>query len=119
MKLGLLNTRYKDYYDLRHLARNFDFDGALLVRAMAATFARRKTTLPAHVPVGLSAEFHENAQRQIQWKAFCRRLAAQAQPELSDVMSQVASFVIPPLRAAARSEDFAGKWSNATQWETK
>ncbi len=32
VKLGLLNTRLKDYYDLHHLSRSFEFDGSLLVR---------------------------------------------------------------------------------------
>ena len=27
VKLGMLNTRHKDYYDLRHLANHFDFAG--------------------------------------------------------------------------------------------
>lgn len=35
VKLGLANTRMKDFYDIAVLARDFDFDGALLSRALA------------------------------------------------------------------------------------
>lgn len=45
VKLGLRNTRMKDFYDLWYLAGRFDFDGAMLHRAIHATFARRETAL--------------------------------------------------------------------------
>jgi hypothetical protein len=57
VKLGMLNTRHKDYYDLRHLASRFDFEGGALVRAIAATFVRRRTPLAAEIPIGLTAAF--------------------------------------------------------------
>ncbi len=43
VKLGTLNSRMKDFYDLWYMARRFDFDGALLARAVSATFSNRKT----------------------------------------------------------------------------
>jgi predicted nucleotidyltransferase component of viral defense system len=46
VQLGMANSRMKDFYDVAVLARDFDFDGALLARAMRATFERRKTPLP-------------------------------------------------------------------------
>jgi hypothetical protein len=36
----------KDYYDIWLLSQQFDFDGANLVRAIEATFRRRRTVLP-------------------------------------------------------------------------
>ena len=41
VKLGIVNTRMKDFYDLWKLSRDFDFDGALLCNAIKATFKRR------------------------------------------------------------------------------
>jgi len=38
VKLGLVNSRTKDFYDLAAMARLFEFDGALLARALGATF---------------------------------------------------------------------------------
>ena len=40
-KLGMANTRMKDYFDLWHLARTFAFDGIELVETIRATFERR------------------------------------------------------------------------------
>ena len=45
VSLGIANSRMKDFYDLYVLSERFDFDGDLLARAIAATFARRRTAL--------------------------------------------------------------------------
>ena len=50
VKLGVANSRMKDYYDIWALSREFDFDGAQLSDAIRATFRRRKTALPADFP---------------------------------------------------------------------
>lgn len=46
VSLGMANTRMKDYFDVRALAREGVLDIELLGDAIAATFARRGTTLP-------------------------------------------------------------------------
>jgi hypothetical protein len=43
VNLGLANSRMKDYYDIWLLSQQFDFDGANLMRAIEATFRRRRT----------------------------------------------------------------------------
>lgn len=40
--LRTLNSRMKDFYDVWLLARQFAFDGALLTKAIAATFSDRR-----------------------------------------------------------------------------
>ena len=116
VKLGLLNSRYKDYFDLRHLARHFEFDGELLRSAMAATFSRRGTPLPTGAPAGLSAAFGDDPAKQTQWTAFTRRLTAETTSALSEVVREVAAFVVPPRAAAARSEAFRKRWTPSAQW---
>src|ERR1019366_9710106 len=44
-KLGLLNSRMKDYYDLALLSRMYLFTGAVLVEAVIATFRHRETRI--------------------------------------------------------------------------
>jgi len=43
--LRTLNSRMKDFYDVWLLASQFAFDGALLAKAIAATFANRQTDI--------------------------------------------------------------------------
>ena len=43
--LRTLNSRMKDFYDVWLLARQFAFDGSVLAKAIAATFANRETAI--------------------------------------------------------------------------
>jgi predicted nucleotidyltransferase component of viral defense system len=88
VSLGIVNTRLKDYFDLWFLARHFSFDPALLQDAIAATFARRSTPLPQHLPLGLSDAFAQDATKVQQWKAFLRKNKLQA-PALDAVMDEL------------------------------
>ena len=55
--LGRANSRMKDYYGVWMLTRIFTLDPLRLRQAIAATFARRDTAIPALVPGGLSDAF--------------------------------------------------------------
>ena len=77
--LGMLNSRMKDFFDLWAISEAFDFDGALLARAITNTFERRGTPLPSETPVALTAEFAEA--KQAQWAAFLRRTEIALAPE--------------------------------------
>jgi Nucleotidyl transferase AbiEii toxin, Type IV TA system len=41
VKLGILNSRMKDFFDLWSLSQTFAFDGATLSKAIKATFETR------------------------------------------------------------------------------
>lgn len=89
--LGMANTRMKDYYDLRALAKEGRLDAPLLGQAIVATFRRRGTPLPTETPLGLSDEFAGDLARQKQWAAFLRRNRLKA-PPLPDVVAEIRAF---------------------------
>lgn len=99
VSIGMTNSRMKDYFDLRALAREGAIDPDELASAVAATFARRKTPLPEGLPLGLSAEFAQDAGRKALWKAFLGKNRLDA-PSLEEVVAEVRRFVEPPLKAA-------------------
>lgn len=76
--LGRANSRMKDYYDVWMLTSTFDLEPARLRRAIAATFVRRGTAIPAEVPDGLSDAFAADPGKQRQWDAFTRNLSVSA-----------------------------------------
>ena len=88
VSLGMINTRLKDYFDLWFLAGHFSFDPAVLQGAIAATFTRRLTPLPQHLPLGLSDAFAQDVTKMQQWKAFLRKNRLQA-PALDAVMDDL------------------------------
>src|SRR5437773_7442507 len=63
VKLGMANTRMKDFYDLWRLSQDFDFDVALLIEAIKSTFTRGGTEVPAGIPLALTDEFAGDAQK--------------------------------------------------------
>lgn len=99
VSLGMANSRMKDYFDLRALAREDVLDARLLADAIAATFQRRGTALPVDAPLGLSDEFARDAAKRAQWKAFLGKNRLDA-PALDEVIAEVRRFVTEPLKLA-------------------
>ncbi|MDP9175716.1 MAG: nucleotidyl transferase AbiEii/AbiGii toxin family protein [Planctomycetota bacterium] len=115
-KLGMLNTQFKDYYDLRYLAERFEFDGPVLIEAIAATFERRGTPLPPALPAGLGVAFATDPVKQTQWAAFRRRQPEQTLRDLPDVIAEIKNFIEPPLLATTRRQPFLDKWNISRGW---
>lgn len=67
--LRTLNSRMKDFHDIWLLASQFAFDGAVLAKAIAATFSNRATAIDA-APIAFTPEFTEQASTLAQWTAF-------------------------------------------------
>lgn len=99
VSLGMANSRMKDYFDLRALAREGEVAAGLLADAIAATFTRRNTVLPPAMPLGLSDEFAKDPSKRVQWKAFLGRNRLDA-PTLDTVVIEVREFVGEPLGLA-------------------
>jgi hypothetical protein len=99
--LGRANTRLKDFYDIWVLDRSHTFDEDRLARAIAATFARRKTEIPVEAPDALTAAFAADPAKQRQWAAFVGDVAIDP-GSLAEVTEQLAAFLMP-YAAKARS----------------
>lgn len=116
VQLGMANSRMKDFYDLAVLARNFDFDGPLLARAIRATFVRRKTDLPTTTPVALTPVFAEDSTKTTQWSGFLRKAGVRDAGTLADAVAAVRAFVEAPLAAAASGSPSLGRWQAGGAW---
>jgi hypothetical protein len=100
VKLGILNSRMKDFFDIWLLSRQFDFEGRTLSTAIAKTFARRRTVMPAE-PMALTDTFATDSSKQTQWQGFIRRSRLQHVPgNLAEVVAAVAVFLGPVAKAA-------------------
>ncbi len=118
--LGINNTRMKDFFDLSTLAGTFHFDGETLCRAIAATFKRRKTTVPNTVPVALTAQFAEDATKQKQWQGFLNK--NRLQPRHADfgaVIEAIRKFLMPPTLSLAQKQTFKKIWTPGSDWRAE
>ena len=107
--LGLANSRMKDFYDIAVIAKRTELQGAILAQAIAATFARRNTPLPAQPPVALTREFSENSAKQRQWQAFLNksRIATKGLPE---TVALLHTLLWPPTQVAATRTTATAAW---------
>ncbi|MBI5049840.1 MAG: nucleotidyl transferase AbiEii/AbiGii toxin family protein [Nitrospirae bacterium] len=118
VKLGLLNSRMKDFYDIWLMMRQFDFDGLKLVEALKGTFEHRKTPLPEHKPLFAEEIYDEKSDRQTLWKAFLKKGDIKYVPEkLRTTATEIEQFLINPLDAIYRSQEFSKEWKSAGPWK--
>jgi hypothetical protein len=116
VKLGVLNSRMKDFFDLWLLARRFDFDGATLASAVSRTFANRKTAVVT-LPFALTPEFAATAGKQAQWKGFVRKAKLDEAPgELAAVTIVIRDFLLPIASAVAAGKEFGHRWKAPGPW---
>lgn len=116
VKLGIANSRMKDFYDLWELSRRFDFDGSTLTAAIQATFQRRATVFPLGTPLSLSPEFYDAPSKQTQWTAFLRKSGLHGANTLGDVVAHIKTFLLPIIVAIQNGERFSSHWSAGGIW---
>ncbi len=114
--LGMLNSRMKNFFDLWVLANHSDFEGALLAKAVAATFERRRTAIPPGAPIGLSDEFIIDSQKEKQWQGFLRKNALAPLP-LEKVVNDLREFLLPVLITISTGGDFNKTWRARQNWQ--
>jgi predicted nucleotidyltransferase component of viral defense system len=118
VELGMLNSRFKDYFDLHYLALNFSFEGRLLAEAIAGTFQRRGTPFPRGLPVGLTPAFARDPAKVQGWSAFWRKIGQRTPPpHLESVIQFLVEFLEPPLGAAATGQALKTFWKSG-DWTT-
>lgn len=104
VKLGMINSRMKDFYDLLVIFRQYPYDSRLLARAVAQTFARRGTPLPRTVPPGLSDEFGNDPAANRLWREFLVRMQlAHESTDFAAGIRTIRERLWPTIEAAQRS----------------
>lgn len=116
--LGMANSRMKDLYDVWALAERMRFEGSRLRGAIEATFRRRRTPVPSDAPVVLTAEFHDDRAKQVQWSAFLDRTGLTA-PDLQAVTARLQAFLLPPATSIARGVPFDLMWPPGGPWQSR
>jgi hypothetical protein len=115
--LGSRNSRMRDFFDIHALAQRESFESAPLVDAVRATFERRRTAIPAEVPLALTAAFAQSAEKRAQWGGFIARSRLTAAPaDLADVVDAVARFLLPVIDAARGGSGFKSRWAPGGPW---
>lgn len=116
VRLGIANSRMKDFHDLWMIGRLFNFDGPMLASAMARTFERRNTPIPSDVPLALTAEFFADGQKLRQWHGFLSRAGLSTDVKLAEVTTFIVTFIMPLAGALIQGESFDKSWPPGGPW---
>ncbi len=96
VKLGIANSRMKDFYDVWLLSKLHEYEYSTLKQSLENTFQQRVTNIPKNRPVALTAEFYGDTQKQQQWKAFVRKSKIKVAPEnLESLTNELSAFILP------------------------
>jgi hypothetical protein len=110
IKLGMANSRMKDFYDLWVLAQRFEFQSTALAAAIQATFDTRRTSLPVSVPLALRPDFFDLPNKQTQWRAFLRKSGLKADSSLKEIVRMIELFVMPILEGISKKDTDEKVW---------
>lgn len=119
VKLGTVNTRMKDFYDVWALSEAFAFDGSVLLEAVARCFDRRGTLWSAERPEALTPGFYSNPQLQDYWTAYGRQgwLLRLPPNAFEEIGSRIQSFLGPVRDSILVGEPFDMHWPAGGPWE--
>ncbi len=114
IKLGFLNSRMKDFYDIWLLSRGFDFNGLDLAEAIRLTFEQRQTTLPVRIE-SFSEDFVN--EKQAQWAAFHKKLDQEHIPsDLREIVLHLDGFLTPVVSILTTGGMFNQNWLAPGPW---
>ena len=118
VKLAMVNSRMKDFYDVYSLSFSHNFQSNRLKKAIESTFHIRKTPIPDN-PLVFRIEFYENKERQKQWTAFLRKLQLHdINQEFSEIMKKIINFLEPVIISIGDRTQIDKSWNPTTgRWE--
>jgi len=116
VKLGVLNSRLKDFYDIWLLAHTFDFRGEMLAKAVLKTFENRNTPITI-APEVFNPSFVKVGDKKVQWQGFIRKAQlANAPAAFEDVVAAVKMFLEPLLVSLVEQRSFRSNWNAPGPW---
>jgi hypothetical protein len=116
VKLGILNSRMKDFFDIWLMLRQFDFEGPILAEAISKTFSTRGTRIQAK-PIALVRAFGEDPEKAAQWRGFIRKNRLKDVPQnFAEVITAIAAFLTPIAEQMAAGRVFKATWKAPGPW---
>jgi len=120
IRVGMANSRMKDFYDIWALASDFPFSGQIIASAIQNSFNRRKTPLPTGAPEAFQASFIQNPLKQTQWQAFVRKTRfVKVEKDFGKTIEFVRSFLLPPIDSILKTKAFEMTWFAGGPWLDK
>jgi len=99
VKLGVLNSRMKDFYDIWLLSRMFDFRGETLAKAIEKTIENRNTPITVN-PTVFYLSFTKDEDKKVQWLGFIKKAKITDAPESFENVAAAVKVFLEPIVAS-------------------
>jgi predicted nucleotidyltransferase component of viral defense system len=120
VRLGIANSRMKDFYDVWLLSKLFAFDGRTLCKAVNNTFKRRSTPISDGLPLAFTDDFRKDVQKQGQWRAFVRKIKSDTAVDNFDVViDDLVAFLMPVVETVRQGRLLELLWRKGSHWSKK
>ncbi len=120
VKLGIANSRMKDFSDIWMMSKIYSFDGVATSKAIRATFERRNTEIPHFLPVALTNAFANDSFKNTQWLAFLKRSRSITSPDtLENLIIFIRGFLMEPTLSCHSELPFNKEWLPGGPWIKK
>ncbi|MBM7556072.1 nucleotidyl transferase AbiEii/AbiGii toxin family protein [Halanaerobacter jeridensis] len=113
LKLGQINSRMKDFYDIYMISKLKQFDGRVLQEAIYETFQKRGTSFETN-PIIFKEKFAEDEQRIKMWNNYLKRIN-QESISFHNIMNRLKTFLFPVYKAVINEKEFFRNWDNQNQ----
>lgn len=116
VKLGIVNSRMRDFFDIWLLSQQFDFEGKRLAAAIEKTFSTRGTVIQSE-PNALTNSFAEDPTKVAQWRGFIRKIRLTSVPQdFGEVIEAISIFLRPIAERLAAEKPFEATWRAPGPW---
>lgn len=116
VKLGVLNSRMKDFYDIWMLSHSFDFEGEVLAEAIKKTFENRNTPITMN-PTVFDPSFGKDEGKRAQWRGFITKSRLASAPNaFEEVVAAIKVFLEPLVAALVDQVVFRRTWKTPGPW---
>ena len=109
VSLGLINSRYKDFYDIYQIAKNYNLDGNELKTAIQDTFEHRGTGFDDIV--AFAPEFANDPIHIQRWNAFIKKKKAMENVSLAEVIELLKTLLEPTVISINADIPFNFVWN--------
>lgn len=99
----------KDYYDIYYLANNYDFNGAVIRKAIAKTLEKRGTPID-RATLNVIANIHKDDEMNRRWSTFTGKTLG-VELEFHDVVNLIVQFLVEPSISIIEEKVFDREWS--------
>ncbi len=116
IKLRVVNSCIKDFYDIWLLSRQFDFECRVLSEAILKTFKNRYTNIPSDIDT-LVNKIKNDPSKENQWAGFIRKNKLNNTPdELSTVLDDIFSFLSLTVKVLKEKYPCKSRWKAPGPW---